>query len=88
MTNLSDRDALDSTVRQILLQRLAAAGHPDSDLAQGTRLLELGLIDSEDLVEVILEVEESCNCEFNPTDIDLESGLTLAAFVSSFSMRG
>jgi acyl carrier protein len=88
MTTLNDRDALDSIVRQILLQRLAVSGHPDSDLAQGTRLLELGLIDSEDLVEVILEVEENYNCEFDPTKIDLESGLTLAGFVSSFSVRG
>jgi len=88
MINVSDRTIVDSTVRQILLQRLAVAGLSDNELTQGTRLLELGLIDSEDLVEVILEVEERCGCEFNPVEIDLEAGLTLANFMSSFIVKG
>ena len=88
MINANNRDFVGSTVRQILSLRLAAAGVSDDELTQGTKLLEIGLIDSEDLVEVILEVEERCGCEFNPVEIDLEGGLTLDKFTSSFVVRG
>lgn len=88
MTNVNDENILGSIVQQILLQKLAASGCLHTELSQSTKLLELGLIDSEDLVEVILEVEERCDCDFDPTGIDLESGLTLAGFVRSFIVRG
>lgn len=40
------------------------------------------MIDSEDLVEIILllEVEQQCGCEFNPEEMDIETGLTLGNF--------
>ncbi len=87
MTDLDYKSALATIVRETLLQRLTAAGFPASELGDGTKLFELGLIDSEDLVEVILEVEERCQCEFDPTAIDLEGGLTLAGFTRSFAVR-
>ena len=87
MTPLDDNDPVAAVVRQVLSHKLAAAGHPSNELAPSAKLLELGLIDSEDLIEVILEVEERCQCEFDPTDVDMESGLTLAGFVRSFVVK-
>jgi acyl carrier protein len=49
-----------------------------------TRLLEVGLIDSTRLLDIILEVETRCGVQFNPEHIDFETGVTLGALVSAF----
>ena len=87
MANLDECVGLHASVRQVLLRRLRAAGRGSREIADGSQLLELGIIDSEDLVEMILEVEEQCDCEFNPIEIDLEAGLTLAGLVRSFAAK-
>jgi acyl carrier protein len=45
------------------------------------------VVDSEDLVEIILEVEQQCGCEFNPESIDFEGGVTLGTLIGSFATR-
>jgi len=49
-----------------------------------TRLLEIGLIDSTRLVDIILEVEIRCSVEFNPEHINMEADLTLGSLISAF----
>jgi len=76
----------DDTIRQMILgvlaPKLAEAGAPPID--DDTNLVELGLVDSADLLEVIVLVEEEAGCEFNPEGLDLESGLTLRQLVGAF----
>lgn len=76
-----------STLIRALLRKLSSQGHDASALDHESKLLEVGLIDSEDLIEIILEVEEQCTCEFNPDEIDLENGLTLAGLTRCFVAR-
>lgn len=53
-----------------------------------TRLLEAGLIDSKDLLDIILEVEKRYGVQFNPEQIDFEAGITLGSLVNAFAPVG
>jgi acyl carrier protein len=88
MANTVDHEAVRSVVLRALMGKLDAAGRGRNDLDDGSKLLELGLVDSEDLIEIILDVEVQCGCEFNPQEIDLETGLTLGNLIGSFVVRG
>jgi acyl carrier protein len=86
-------DAVDtSTVRSAVLHALAgrldAAGCGATKIDETSQLLELGLIDSGDLIEVILEVEQQCGCEFTPEGLNLDIGLTIGTLVAAFVARG
>lgn len=81
---------INEAVRATILHTLMDKGGPakrTAEIGDECNLLDLGLIDSEDLVEVILEVEERCRCEFNPEAIDIENGLTLKNLVAAFTAR-
>jgi acyl carrier protein len=88
MANETDNEAVRSAVLGALGRTLSASGRGADDIDEQSRLLELGLIDSEDLIEIILEVEQQCGCEFNPEQMDLEAGLTLGELISAFVSRG
>jgi acyl carrier protein len=88
MTNAVENEAVRSTVLRAVVRKLSVAGRERSDIGERTKLLELGLIDSEDLIEIIIEVEEQCGCEFDPSEMDLETGLTLGGLVGAFVARG
>lgn len=88
MPNSVDIEGLRSAVLRALAGKLSPASRGRIDIDEKSPLLELGLIDSEDLIEVILEVEQQSGCEFNPQEIDLETGLTLAGLIGSFVARG
>lgn len=49
-----------------------------------TRLLDVGLVSSKDLLDIILEVENRCGVLFNPERIDAEKGITLGSLVDAF----
>jgi acyl carrier protein len=83
-----DKEAVRSTVLSALAGKLAAAEHGRSDIDEKSQLLAVGLIDSEDLIEIILEVEQQCGCEFHPEQMDLEVGLTLGGLINAFVSRG
>lgn len=78
----------DVTVLQILtdtlLRKLAAAGIREPALHEGTDLLNVGLIDSQGLLDVVLEVEEKCGRVFDPEHIDFESRVTIGKLASAF----
>jgi acyl carrier protein len=63
---------------------LLPGGARDGGIDGSTRLLEIGLIDSTRLVDVILEVEIRCGVEFNPEHITMEADLTLGSLISAF----
>jgi acyl carrier protein len=87
MLSFDQRDAVRSTVLAVLASKLRDQGRNLAALHEETKLLELGLIDSEDLIAIILEVEERCECEFDPAEMDFEDGLTLGALITCFAVR-
>ena len=70
-------------VRRALAPKLAQTGAASID--DKTDLVGLGLIDSSDLLEVIIMVEGEAGVEFNPEGLDLEFGMTLEQLVSAFT---
>jgi acyl carrier protein len=85
LTNTSE--AVRWTILQSLARRHGNATDGFGEIDDGCDLLGVGLIDSEDLVDLILEVEEQCKCEFNPEAIDTADGLTLRSLISAFATK-
>jgi acyl carrier protein len=57
---------------------------PDNAIDASTRLIEVGLVDSTRLLDIILEVETRCGVQFNPEHIDFETGVTLGSLINAF----
>ncbi len=77
-------------IRELVLAALApklAAAVATAIIDNDTNLTELGLIDSADLMEVIVWVEEKGKIEFNPDRIELENGVTLQGLIDAFVAR-
>lgn len=80
---MNHSEQIRSTVLSMIpAARLRALGNGGVDAS--TRLLEVGLIDSTRLLDIILEVETRCGVQFNPEHIDFETGVTLGALVDAF----
>jgi acyl carrier protein len=79
------------TVRLTILRSLARKRGKENDnfrdVDDECDILGLGLIDSEDLVDLILEVEEQCKCEFNAEAIDTADGLTVKTLIGAFAAK-
>ena len=82
-----------STGQRDLIRRAIVAmlpsGRSRSPLSDGvidgsTRLLEVGLIDSPRLLDIILDVESRCGVAFNPERIDPDASITLDSLISAF----
>jgi acyl carrier protein len=84
---ISNHDIIRSTVLAMLPAGRARSALGDS-IDASTRLLEVGLIDSTRLLDIILEVETRCGVEFNPSSIDFETGVTLGGLISAFDPAG
>ena len=83
MSNSSSKsEIIRSTILELLTPRLSRFRN---GVDASTQLLEVGLIDSKDLLDIILEVEERCAVEFDAERIDFESGLTLGSLISAFA---
>jgi acyl carrier protein len=80
----SKRESIHDAIVEMLARRL---GRPDlgETIDTSTELLAMGLIDSTDLLDIILELEERCAVEFDPEQIDFEAGLTLGSLISAFN---
>lgn len=78
-------DDVRALVRDALARKLSMAGHGPQEIGNGTNLIGLGLIDSTDLLDIILEVEGQCGREFSPEGIELENGLTFETLVGAFT---
>ncbi|MGG5818514.1 hypothetical protein [Falsiroseomonas sp. HW251] len=82
---LDDRASRRGRVLDLLVGALRR--HPaaaSAAVAEGTRLLETGVIDSTGLLDVILEVEAETGLSFDPLRLDLEGGLTLGMLADAF----
>lgn len=81
--------AADDTVRrlliEVLLRKLGEARIPATGIDETTALIDLGLIDSQGLLDIILEVEEGCGRTFDPLLVDLEGVVTLERIATAFT---
>lgn len=68
------------------LERKLSDARQTTRVDEDTMLIELGLIDSQDVLDLILEVEQRCGCTFDPERIDLESAITLRAIANAFAL--
>jgi hypothetical protein len=82
---MNNPDIIRNTILELLPQGRGHAMLKDGSLDPSIRLLEVGLIDSTRLLDIILEVEIRCGVEFNPSSIDFETGVTLAGLISAFN---
>src|SRR5262249_54378357 len=80
----SKSDIIRSTILAMLPAERARSQLGNGGIDGSTRLLDVGLIDSKDLVDIILEVETRCGVMFNPERIDFETGITLRSLVGAF----
>jgi acyl carrier protein len=86
LSNSSNKtEFIRSTILAALTPRLSWPGFVDGEIDASTQLHELGLIDSKDLLDIILEVEDRCGVTFNPEHIDFETGITLGSLISAFT---
>jgi acyl carrier protein len=81
----SKSDIIASTVLALLQPKIPGLDPANSSLDGSIKFLELGLIDSKDLLDIILEIEDRCAVAFNPEGVDFEVGLTLSGFISAFT---
>lgn len=68
-----------------LARRLRQAGRTAARIDPDTDLLELGLIDSQALLDMILDVEQGSGHLFDADGMDFESGVTLRRLAAAFA---
>ena len=77
-------ELVSSVLMEALRRKLVDSGRT-AEFDQQTELIEVGLIDSQDLLDLIMEVEQRCGRVFDPERIDLEDAITLAKLASAFA---
>ena len=82
---MNNIETIRSTILELLPQGRGQTLLRDGVLDPSIKLLEVGLIDSTRLLDIILEVETRCGVEFNPSSIDFETGVTLGGLISAFN---
>ena len=82
---MNSSDNIRSTILELLPQGRGQSLLKDGSLDPSIKLLEVGLIDSTRLLDIILEVEARCGVEFNPSSIDFETGITLGGLIGAFN---
>lgn len=68
-----------------LARRLRKDGHGNARIDPDTDLIELGLIDSQALLDMILDVEQGSGRLFDADGMDFESGVTLRRLAAAFA---
>jgi acyl carrier protein len=80
----SKSEVILETILEMLGPSAAQLRTPDGGVDVSTRLLEVGLVDSKGLLDIILKVEGRCGVEFNPEGMDVEKGVTLGSLLRSY----
>jgi len=84
MSIATDRPPL-TLLTDALARRLRQNGRTTSQIDPDTDLIELGLIDSQALLDIILEVEQGSGRMFDADGMDFESGVTLRRLAAAFT---
>ena len=85
---MNKSDIVRSTILELLPHERGRSVLKDGSVDPSIKLLEVGLIDSTRLLDIILEVETRCGVEFNPASIDFETGVTLGGLIDAFGPAG
>jgi len=85
---MNKSDVVRNTILELLPQGRGQSILKDGSVDPSIKLLEVGLIDSTRLLDIILEVETRCGVEFNPSSIDFETGVTLGSLINAFNPAG
>lgn len=72
-------------VTEALARRLRQEGRSMPRIAPDADLIELGLVDSQALLDIILDVEQQSGCLFDAERIDFETGMTLRHLAAAFA---
>lgn len=80
-------DDVRTVVVDALRRKLSESARSNIAITGQTKLLELDIMNSQGLLDVILEVEERCGRQFDPEAIDLEGGITLDALARAFAVQ-
>ena len=70
---------------EALTRKLRQEGRNTGRLDPDADMIELGLIDSQALLDIILEVEEACGVMFDAEGMDFENGVTLRRLAAAFT---
>ena len=68
-----------------LARRLRQDGRNATRVAPDSDLVELGLVDSQGLLDMILDAEEGSGQMFDAEGMDFESGVTLRRLAAAFA---
>jgi len=82
--SMSNSDVIRHTILAMLPAARARSQLGNGGIDASTKLLSVGLVDSKDLLDIILEVEARCGVVFNPERINFETGITLGSLVGAF----
>jgi acyl carrier protein len=77
-------DTIFNLLSEVLSRKLTETGATPSAIDPETSLLATGLVDSNGLLDILLEVEDRSGCRFDPLRIDFESGATLRGLTDAF----
>lgn len=81
---LPDQTQCQTLITDILTNRLRQQGQRMPHIAPNADLVELGLVDSQTLFDIIMEVEKQSGWLFDPDRIDLETEITLCQLAAAF----
>jgi acyl carrier protein len=86
LTNLAADTSPLALLADVLAQRLREEGHSVARIDPDADLIELGLVDSQALLDVILDVEQASGRMFDADGMDFESGVTLRRLAAAFTI--
>jgi acyl carrier protein len=79
---------LQQIITDSLAQRLRQDGRSMPRIDPDADLIDLGVLDSQALLDVILDVEQRSDCLFDADGMDFERGVTLRRLAAAFTSSG
>lgn len=85
---MSSAGEVQNLLEDAVLRRLRQQGRPSTAIDPDIDLVERGVIDSQALLDIILEVEESSGCQFDAALMDFDAGISLRWLAAAFTHVG
>ena len=76
---------IQTLVTDALTQRLRQQGRAIPHIDPDADLIDLGIVDSQALLDVILDVEQRSDCLFDADGMDFEGGVTIRRLTVAFT---
>jgi acyl carrier protein len=85
VTTIAPDDAPLALLTEALARRLRQDGRAAVRIDPDTDLIEQGVVDSQALLDMILDAEQGCGRSFDAEGMDFESGVTLRRLAAAFA---